>query len=471
MPTSPTVLVIGAGISGLACAHFLRARGVNVHVLEASDRPGGLIRSAEQGEFHFELGPQSFLSSEPLPQLIQELGIQDQLLTADSRAPRYLLRNGQLVRAPMSPLGLLRTPLFGARTKWRLVTEVFRRAHPPEDDESVASFTRRKFGDDLLKSTVEPMVSGIYAGDPQRLSLRAAFPEVHRFEREYGSVLRGAMKSRGKSGSKERPALCSFRDGMETLPRALSHSLGAALSYNASAESLRRSKSNGHAAFEIRFAAGSASEVLSPLAVVLATPCEVAARLLNEIDARFADAFAAIEYAPVAVVSACYAQAAFAGPTRGFGFLVPRSEGLRMLGTVWNSSMFRGRVPEGHVGVTTFAGGATDLEICSWPGEKIAELICGELARVMQISAPPIALRVQRYARGLPQYNLGHGKILERLSQLAANQPGLFFAGNYWGGPSIGACVKQAQTAAAAVSDYLASIGELTSGLASRAAN
>jgi len=175
--------------------------------------------------------------------------------------------------------------------------------------------------------------------------------------------------------------------------------------------------------------------------------------------------------APVAVVSAGYAETAFRGPTRGFGFLVPRSEGLRTLGTVWNSSMFPGRAPEGHVAVATYAGGATDPEICSWPDEKLAELICGELARVMQIGAPPVTLRVQRYARALPQYNLGHGKILERLAQLAANQPGLFFAGNYWGGPSIGACVKQAQTAAAAVSNYLTSIGELTSAAPSSAPN
>lgn len=470
MQNAPPVLVIGAGISGLACAHFLRERGVPVHVLEASDRPGGLIRSVEQDGFRFELGPQSFLSSEPLQELIAKLNLDDQLLRADSRAPRYILHGGELIQAPMGPLSLIRTPLLGAGAKWRLATEIFRRAHPPDDDESVAVFVRRKFGDDLLQHLVGPMISGIYAGDPERLSLRAAFPEIHRFEREQGSVLRGAIKSMRKRNpapraerSKARAGLCSFRDGVETLPRALAHSLGNALSYNASAQSLHRSQSNSHAAFKIQVAAGGPPETISALAVVLAAPCDVTARLAGDMDARFAEPFAEIEYAPVAVVSAGYAQSAIGRSTHGFGFLVPRSEGLRMLGTVWNSSLFPGRAPEGRVAMATFAGGATDPEICTWPEEKIAEHVCGEVARVMQISAPPVTLRVQCYARALPQYNLGHGKILDRLARLAADQPGLFLAGNYFGGPSIGACTKQAQATAAAVCDYLASIGQLTS--------
>ncbi len=126
-----------------------------------------------------------------------------------------------------------------------------------------------------------------------------------------------------------------------------------------------------------------------------------------------------------------------------------------MLGTVWNSSIFPGRAPEGHIAMATFAGGATDPEICTWPDDKIADHICGELARVMQISAPPVELRVQRYARALPQYNLGHARTIDRLAQLTANQPGLFLAGNYLAGPSIGACFKQAQSASHAVTNYL----------------
>ena len=463
MPNSTAVVIIGAGISGLACAYYLRDRGVTVRVLEASDRPGGLIHSIEQNGCHFESGPQSFLSTNPLLELIRKLKIEDQLLKADSRAPRYILRGGKLVQAPMSPFSLVSTPLFGARTKWRLVTEVFRRAHPPENDESVADFIRRKFGDDLLDSLVGPMVSGIYAGDPQRLSLRAAFPEVHRFEREHGSVVRGMLKFRAteKAKSAPRQGLCSFRHGMETLPRALAHSLGPTLSYNALADSLRRAKSNGHAAFEIPFSAGATGELLSAPAVVVATPCDVAARLLGDLDANFVEVFGAIEYAPVAVISTAYAQTAIAASTRGFGFLVPRSEGLRMLGTVWNSSIFSGRAPENLVTMATFAGGATDPEICTWPDEKIATHVCGELAKIMRISAPPVELRVQRYARALPQYNLGHVGAIARLTELAANQPGLFLTGNYLAGPSIGACINQAQSTAHTVMNYLSKIGVL----------
>jgi len=463
MPNSPAVLIIGAGISGLACAHYLRRRGVSVQVLEASDRPGGLIRSVEQNGFHFELGPQTFLSTNILLEMIRKLGIEDQLLTADARMPRYILRGGHLVEAPMSPFALLGTPLFGARTKWRLFTEVFRRAQPPEGDESIAAFVRRKFGDDLLDGMVGPLVSGIYAGDPERLSLRAAFPEVHRFESEVGSVLRGMVKFRAREKSKSAPrhGLCSFRDGMETLPRALAHSLGPALSYNSPVDSLRRVKSNGHGAFDVQFSAGNVAESFSPLSIVVATPCDVSARLLSDLDAEFPEAFGSIEYAPVAVVSTGYAASSVAGTAKGFGFLVPRSESLRMLGTVRNSSIFPGRAPEGHLAMATFVGGATDSEICTWRDQRIADTVCAELAKVMKISAPPVELRVQRYSRAIPQYNLGHTRVIGRLVQLTASQPGLFLAGNYLSGPSIGACVNQAQETSHTVCNYLAKIGVL----------
>jgi len=465
---SLSALVIGAGISGLSCAHFLRERGVSVHLVEASDRPGGLIRSVEQEGFHFELGPQSFLSSDILAELISRLHLEEQILVADSHAPRFILWHDRLVKAPMRPLALLGTGLFGTRTKLRLLTEMFRRSHPPDGDESVASFVRRKFGEDLLGSLVGPMVSGIYAGDPERLSLRAAFPEFYRFELEYGSVLRGAMKSRPErkatpSANSPRPpsGLCSFRDGVETLPRALAHSLVGALSYNAPLRGLRHSKSDGHAAFEAQVGAGGPIETATTPAIVLATPCEVSARLLRHLDPRFADAFGEIEYAPVAVVSVGYARSTVGNPLRGFGFLVPRSEGLRTLGCVWSSSLFPGRAPEGHVSIAIFAGGATDPEICEWEDDRIAQHVTGEIARVLQISAPPTTIRVQRYARALPQYNLGHSKTLDQLSRLSAAHPGLFFAGNYIAGPSLSTCVKQAQATSSAVFDYLASTGEL----------
>jgi len=457
-PTAYPIIVIGGGISGLACAYRLQQAGIPVRVLEAGSRPGGMIGTKEKNGFRFELGPQSFLSTEPLVVLIDALGLRDQLVSADPRAPRFILLGGRLVAAPHAPPALLTTPLLSAGTKWRLLTEILRRSKPPQDDESIAVFVRRKFGDELLDRLVAPFVSGVYAGEPERLSLRASFPKIHEFEARYGSVLRGAIKSRPAKGA-PRGGLCSFRDGMETLPRAIAARLGDALLLETSVAALRHGKANGKSWFEVEIARRNQHETLAASAVVIATPTYVASQILLNLSDKFAPLFSRIEYAPLAVVSACYRREQIHRPPKGFGFLVPRAEGLRVLGTVFNSALFAGRAPEGMDCLTSFAGGATDPGLCGLSEGEITETVCAELARVLGITGKPIATDMHRYQSALPQYNLGHTEIVRLLEALAASVPGLFLAGNYLSGPSIGACVEQADRTAEAVRIYLASIG------------
>ncbi len=457
-PTAYPVLVIGAGISGLACAYRLQQAGIPVRALEAASRTGGVIATKEKDGFRFELGPQSFLSTEPLVGLIDALGLKDQLQLANPRAPRYILLGGRLVPAPLAPPSLLTTPLFSAGTKWRLLTEILRHSNPPDDDESVAAFVRRKFGDELLNRFVAPFVSGVYAGDPERLSLRAAFPKLHEFERQYGSVLRGAMKSRPAKGT-PRVGLCSFRDGMEALPRAIAARLGDSLLLETSVAGLRHGKANGKPWFEVAIVRHNHRETLAASAVIITTPTEIASQILLGLSHKFAHLFSQIQYAPVAVMSACYRREQLQRPPDGFGFLVPRDEGLRVLGTVFNSALFAGRAPDGMVCFTSFAGGATDPKLCELSDEEITETVCAEVTRVLGITGKPVAVNLHRHARALPQYNLGHSQIVKSLEALAGNMPGLFLAGNYLTGPSIGACVEQADQTADAVRDYLASIG------------
>jgi oxygen-dependent protoporphyrinogen oxidase len=456
--TAYPVLVIGGGISGLACAYHLQQAGIPVRLLEAGSRPGGVIATREKDGFRFELGPQSFLSSEPLVALIDALGLKEQLLHADPRAPRYIFVGGRLVPAPLAPPSLLTTPLFSAGTKWRLLTEILGHTRPPAEDESIAAFVRRKFGDELLNRLVAPFVSGIYAGDPERLSLRAAFPKLHEFEVQYGSVLRGAMKSRPAKGT-PRAGLCSFRDGMETLPRAIAARLGDSLLLETSVAGLRHGKANGKPWFEVDIARNNRRESLAASAVVIATPAEMASQILLSLSNKLAPLFSRIEYAPVAVVSACYRREQIQRPPDGFGFLVPRAEGLHVLGTVFNSALFAGRAPQGMDCVTSFAGGATDPKFCELSDNEITETICSEVARVLGATGMPAATNLHRYARALPQYNLGHTETVKSLETLTAAIPGLFLAGNYLFGPSIGACVEQANQTAQAVRVYLASIG------------
>jgi oxygen-dependent protoporphyrinogen oxidase len=457
-PTAYPAIVIGGGISGLACAYQLQQAGIPVRVLEAGPRAGGLIATEKRDGCQFELGPQSFLTTEPLIVLIDALGLRDQLVQADPRAPRYILLKGRLVPAPMSPPSLLATPLFSAGTKWRLLTEILRRSQPPGEDESIAAFVRRKFGNELLDRVVAPFVSGIYAGDPERLSLRAAFPKLHELEAKYGSVLRGAMKSRPAKGS-SRPGLCSFREGMETLPRSMAARLGDSLLLETGAVGLRHGKANGKPWFEVEIARANHREILPASAVVIAVPTNTASAMLGGLSDQFAPLFLRIEYAPVAVVSAAYRRDQFKSPPQGFGFLVPRGEGLHVLGTVFSSSLFPGRVPEGMVSLTSFAGGATDASLCARSEAEITQTVCGEVARVLGITGEPVTTNLHRYARALPQYNLGHTQIVKSLEQLAGSMPGLFLAGNYLSGPSVGSCIEQAHHTAEAVRVYLASIG------------
>ncbi|HEX4642501.1 MAG TPA: protoporphyrinogen oxidase [Candidatus Acidoferrales bacterium] len=457
-PAAYPAIVIGGGISGLVCAYQLQRAGIPVRVLEAGSRPGGVIATIERDGFRFDLGPQSFLSTEPLLALIDALGLKDQLLHADPRAPRYILVGGQLVPAPLAPPSLLKTPLFSAGTKWRLLSEILQHTKPPEQDESIAAFVRRKFGAELLERLVGPFVSGIYAGDPEKLSLRAAFPKIHEFEQQYGSVLRGAMKSRPAKGT-PRAGLCSFREGMATLPRALAARLGESLLLDTSVTGLHHGTANGKLGFEVSVVRGKQHEILAASAVVIATPANIASLLVLGLSDELAPVFSRIEYAPVAVVSACFRREQFARPPDGFGFLVPRSEGLHVLGTVFNYSLFAGRAPEGMVCLTSFAGGATDPKFCEWSDDAISETIASEVARVLGITGRPVATNLQRYARALPQYNLGHTQTIESLKRLATTMPELFLAGNYLSGPSIGACVEQATRTAQEARSYLASIG------------
>ena len=452
-PTSIPVAVVGGGISGLACAYRLQQLGIAVRLFDPSDSPGGLIASAERAGFLFESGPQSFQGTETLLSLIEELGIGRELLKANPQAPRYILRRGQLQKVPMSPQAILGSSLLGVKSRWKIASEPLRRTSPPSEDESVASFVRRKFGHEILEYLVSPFVSGVYAGDPEKLSLRAAFPSLDEWERQYGSVLRGAMKSRPEKGARKGPPpLCSFKSGMRTLMRSLADKLGDAFNPGVRASSIRRADTTANSPrYAIRVTRGGVDETVEADAVVLATPAYVASQLIASTSAPLAMSLSSIAYASVTVVAAGYFARQTTNPMNGFGFLVPRSEKLRILGTVWNSSLFQGRAPEGRIAITSFVGGATDPEISEIPDSEIAAIVHAENARILDLTGPPVTSAVWKHPKALPQYNLGHGHIIEAIRNAERTMPGLFFSANYLEGPSIGKCTEQAFAAAEAV--------------------
>ena len=448
MANSAQVVVIGAGISGLACALRLQQLGAPVALLEANDQPGGLIGTAENHGFLFESGPQSFQGTETMLNLIRDLGIESDLCKADPRAPRFVLRHGQLRKIPMAPQGFLTSSLLGMGSRWKIVSEGLSRTTPPAEDESVAQFVRRKFGHEILEYLVSPFVSGVYAGDPEKLSLRAAFPSLEEWERQYGSVLRGAMKSRPAKGARQGPPpLCSFVRGMGVLTGAMFAKLGAGAKSGVRVNTLTKTDQD----FQVHATRNGRSEQLNARAVVLATPAYVASHIAAPLSARAAQTLSGIAYAPVVVVAAGYHSHQSAAALDGFGVLIPRSEKYRTLGIVWNSSLFPKRAPQGQMTITSILGGATDSAIIEKSDQEIIAIAEHEHSRILKIEGSPIISAIWKHPRALPQYNLGHAHAVREIREIERAVPGLYFAGNYLEGPSIGKCVEHGFQTAEAV--------------------
>jgi oxygen-dependent protoporphyrinogen oxidase len=458
MTEAQRVTIIGAGISGLACAYRLGQLGIAATILESADHAGGVIDTCETGGFLFESGPQSFQGSELLLNLVRELGLESELQVADPNAPRFVVRKQRLQKMPMSPPALLTSSLLSATSRWKLASEPLRRTRPPKDEESIATFVRRKFSDEILEYLVAPFVSGVYAGDPEQLSMNAAFPSLAQWERDYGSVVRGAIKSRPTGGKKTgKPSLCSFRKGVATLPLALATKLANHLKTGTTAMVIRNTQRSDQAMLETETAGHQGNERNLSAAVVIATPAYVAAELVQPLSAAISASLSAIPYAPVAVVANGYKREQVAHALYGFGFLVPRKENIRTLGTVWNSSLFPGRGPDSTVTMTSFIGGATDLEIIHHSDQDISQIVRQDNATLLGISGEPLAGKIWKYPRALPQYNLRHGRIVEEIRNGERALPGIFFAGNYLEGPALGKCVENGFHTAEAVAAYLKS--------------
>ena len=452
MPNPVQALIVGAGISGLTTAFALRKAGIDARIVDRASRPGGLIQSVRRDGYLVECGPQSFSGNASLTSICRDLEILDRRILADSKAPRFVLINGALEKVPLGP-GLLVSPLMGGGTRTALFRDVFGRSEAPDSDESVASFIRRKFSPTLLDRLVGPFVSGIYAGDPEKLSLRAAFPILYEAEQTSGSVLRGLLKvmkaRKAKRGPlpREKPTLQTFREGNDTLVRALAEKLGAYLSLEAEVISIRP-LDPGREPKTPRFRVGlhtpSGAEFLETERLVLAVPTDRAGKLLAPLGRAFESQLRTVDYSGVAVVSLGYRKEDVGHPLDGFGFLVPRSSGLTVLGTVWNSSLFPGRAPGHHVLLTSFVGGATNPDATKQPADQLVALVHREIKPLMQLREGPVFSNVSVWPRALPQYNLGHTARMAAINNCRADFPGLYLTGNYLNGPAIGACVEQA---------------------------
>jgi len=350
--------------------------------------------------------------------------------------------DGELRPVPLSPPVFFMSSLINGPTKWALMRDFLGKSIPPEGDESVAAFVRRKFSPQLLDRLVGPFVSGIYAGDPERLSVRSAFPQLYEAEKAAGSITRGMIRlAKSKKGPRERPTLQSFREGSETLVRALGNKLGTALLTQTSATGISCQKDGS---FDVRLESHGGDESVSTGSLILATPTDVTGRLLSRLDWSFETLLSSIDYAPVAVVSLGYRKKDVGHSLNGFGFLVPRSARVRVLGSVWNSSLFPGRAPAGNALLTSFVGGATDPAATMLEPQDLVSLVHREISPLLSITGEPVFSNVTIWPRALPQYNLGYADRLAAVAKACSRFPGLWLTGNYLRGPAIGSCVDQA---------------------------
>ena len=437
------VAVIGGGISGLTAAYALRKTGRNAVVLEASSGFGGVMGSLRQGPYLIDRGPQSLLPSPLLIELCRDLGIEGQLVQGKTEgAKRYIYRHGALIPVPASPAQFISSRLLSAGAKWRLLGEAFVRAHTDTADESVASFVGRRAGPEVLDALVTPVLGGIYAGDPAKLSARSTMPALVRFETENGSVVRGVLsRKRNVAVDFNRPrGPVSFAGGNAALIDALAQSL-----FGHAYENARVTRIGQRGAGFTLDCQGLPEGKIDAAQVIIATSAPSAAALLEPIEPDAARALREIEYAPIAQVALAYPRANIAAPLDGFGFLACRGENVRVLGAVWNSVLFPDRAPSDELLCTAFLGGSLDPSIAECNDEELARIAHADLAKIMRISdVRPHVLAGFRWNEGIPQYTLGHHGRLERVRTAVDRIPGLRLAGNYLAGVGVSDCLRQA---------------------------
>ena len=452
-----SVAIIGAGITGLTAAFYLKRKGIPVTVYEASGRVGGVIQSLRQDGWLAEFGPNTLLETSPkIGQLVRDAGLQPRRLDPDPKAEaRYVVRYQRPIAMPGSPLGFLTTKLFTAGAKLAVLREPFMPRRRDGVEESIAQFVVRRLNQEFLDQAIDALVAGIYAGDPYELSLTHAFPKLKALEDNYGSLIKGQIFGAGarkRSGeiAKDRAPKFSFDEGLQVLPDTLAAQLGDAVKLNTTvtkltqtADGWRVATSNGESESSAVIYCGTAFRLaelqvetlqggtgFQPVSANLPKDRQDACPTLSS--------FSEIRYPPVASVVLGFRREDVAHPCEGFGMLIPKIEGFKILGTIFSSSLFPNRAPAGHLTLTSYIGGARYPELALLPVEKLVSLTCEDLRVLLGVTGKPVFQHCVLYPKAIPQYNVGYGRYRELMNEIENRAAGFFFAGHYRDGVSLG---------------------------------
>jgi oxygen-dependent protoporphyrinogen oxidase len=499
------VAIIGAGITGLTAAFYLKRKGIPVTVYEASGRVGGVIQSLRQDGWLAEFGPNTLLETSPkIGQLVRDAGLQSRRLDPDPKAEaRYVVRYQRPIAMPGSPLGFLTTKLFTAGAKLAVLREPFMPRRRDGVEESIAQFVVRRLNQEFLDHAIDALVAGIYAGDPHQLSLTHAFPKLKALEDNYGSLIKGQIFGAGarkRSGevAKDRAPKFSFDEGLQLLPDTLAARLGDAVKLNTTvtkltqtadgwvltlsegrvprapltageigdlqSSSLRETRVEHSAVIycgtAFRLAElqvqllSTAGRAGSPLPAARPPANDGAHGVTRPTGTLDLSPFSEIRYPPVASVVLGFRREDVAHPCEGFGMLIPKIEGFKILGTIFSSSLFPNRAPTGHLTLTSYIGGERYPELALLPAEKLVALTCEDLRVLLGVTGKPTFQHCVLYPKAIPQYNVGYGRYRELMNKIENKAAGLFFAGHYRDGVSLGDTIVSGVNIVERVANY-----------------
>jgi oxygen-dependent protoporphyrinogen oxidase len=473
------VVVVGGGITGLAAGYYLHQEAqrhglsLQLTLLEASDRLGGVIGTSHDQGLLLEHGPDCFISSKPWGmQLCEELGLEEQLIGTTTRYRQsFIVRRGRLVPVPQGLYLMVpgafwpfaTSPMVSWRGKLRMALDLVLPRRAPAGDESLAQFVTRRLGREALERVAQPMVGGIYTADPQRLSLRATMPQFHNMEQRHGSLIRAMWHHRhtaaGRDSAESQASgpryslFVSFKQGMQTLVDRLVACLPPATArLGTPVRSIRR-WSPGASGWHLQLHDRS---TLEADALCLAVTAPQAGQLLAGVDTELASCLQAIPYASSATVNLAYRRADVAHPLDGMGFVVPVVERYSLMACSFSSVKFAGRAPQDTVLLRAFVGGAMQQAQYELSDEDMQYAVGRELRHLLGITGQPRYVSISRHAKAMPQYHVGHQQHVARIESLVGRHAGLVLAGNAYHGVGIPDCIHSAQTAARTVVAYVA---------------
>jgi len=436
--------IIGGGITGLTAAYRLKQLGANVTLYEASPKVGGPVQSIRRDDYLAEFGPNTLLETSPqITSLISDLGLDSHKLYASGLAKnRFIVRGKTPVALPTSPPAFLSSSLFSFGAKLRLLREPFIGKASSDKEESVAEFVKRRLGREFLDYAIDPFVSGVYAGDAEKLSVIHAFPKLYALEQKYGSLIKGQIKGkreRSKRGevAKDRAKMFSFDEGLQTITSKLFHKLEAEIKLNSPVNRIELTSGG----WNIYYNDNGTEYIKTHQQIILTAPAYKLADLQHNIEGADLSQLKEISYPPVTSLALGFKRSDVAHPLDGFGMLIPKKENYHILGTLFSSTLFPGRAPKDHVLLSTYIGGARQPELGAATENEQIEIVLKDLRELLGVKGEPTFIHRTYFAKAIPQYNLGYGKYKNVMDSFEAKAPGLHIAGNFRNGISLSDCI------------------------------